>query len=130
MEIRYDTKDLKEMTDIYELAKSIFHHLNHENIEIDFELESDSVTLSWSSKPEYQDYMKLELLNNLIDRFTSYREKVVDGSTARYTVRVGGSEIGMYATKDEAEEVLFECIDDGYADAVIDKWYADEDTPK
>lgn len=85
MEIKYNTKNLKEMTDIYELARGVFHHLDYENIEIDFELaasrmtgdpdgllEHNSVTISWSSKPGYQDYLKLELLNNLIERFVNH----------------------------------------------------------
>ena len=50
--------------------------------------------------------------------------------TKQYTVWVGGSEIGTYATEDDAVEVYDEWRDDGYLDVEIDEWVNDDDTPE
>ena len=50
--------------------------------------------------------------------------------TIQYTVWVGGTEIGTYATEDEAEQVWSDWKDDGYQDVAIEEWLTDEDTPE
>lgn len=76
MEVKFNTKDYSETRDIYELARGVFHHFDHDNITVDFKTEFDDndyeVSIKWSSEPSYRDYTKLETLNNLIARFTSY----------------------------------------------------------
>ena len=50
--------------------------------------------------------------------------------TTQYTVWVGGSEIGTYATENEAEQVWEEWRAEGYDDVEIDEWETDEETPE
>ena len=76
MEIKFNTNGYSETIDIYELARGVFHHFDHENILVDYKTKFDDnvyeVIIKWSSEPSYRDYTKLEILNNLITRFTSY----------------------------------------------------------
>lgn len=51
-------------------------------------------------------------------------------NTPQYTVWVGGSEVGTYATESEAEERWLEFKDDGYTDVQIEEHFNDELTPE
>ena len=50
--------------------------------------------------------------------------------TTQYTVWVGGSEIGTYATENEAEQVWDEWRTDGYDDVEIEEHFNDDLTPE
>jgi len=47
-----------------------------------------------------------------------------------YVVWVGGTEIGQYATEDEANEVYDDWIEEGYQDVQIDEIEVDPETPE
>jgi len=47
-----------------------------------------------------------------------------------YVVWVGGSEIGQYATEEEAEQVYDDWVEEGYQDVQIDEIDVDPETPE